>query len=457
MKSVLIILLSTLFLVLQANALSAEIEASPSSGKAPLTVQFSVSTEDTITSYSWDFDGDGTEDSTDSNPSYTYNKAGTYTAKLTASDGVDTVTTSKTIVVSSPVSVTVSATPTSGEAPLTVQFTASASGGQEPYSYAWDFNNDGATDDTTQNPRITLRTPLSYNVRLTVTDTNGNSASKMITVNVGLHVSRISLVSYFPKTIDLGDQAITFIIKNEGTEVLTELDAKLIGNGIQHLSSTKISRLNPGDQDSITVQAKFLQPGSVQAIAKISDNSFSVNFSVGSLLQLSHADLQKQLEEIKKVAQDYESQYFQKKSEGYLVEAAQESIKVAREYIKSAEESLITGKLQSTKSNLELATSNLNDAKRILETALKEKKNIAQLLRENALAITAVIAALAGVSGIILRAIRHARRFGERFTKAVSEHKHHHKEAPAKKSSKKPKKKREKPLVSGPETRGEES
>jgi cytochrome c len=64
--------------------------ATPSSGFAPLPVQFAVTAtdadEDALT-YSWDFDGEGDEDSTQEDPSHTYTAAGTYNAKLTVSDG----------------------------------------------------------------------------------------------------------------------------------------------------------------------------------------------------------------------------------------------------------------------------------------------------------------------------------------------------------------------------------
>jgi glucose/arabinose dehydrogenase len=66
----------------------ARIQANPSSGPAPLTVNFTGNTSsdpdgDPLT-YTWDF-GDGST-SSDANPSHTY-AAGTYTAQLTVSDG----------------------------------------------------------------------------------------------------------------------------------------------------------------------------------------------------------------------------------------------------------------------------------------------------------------------------------------------------------------------------------
>ena len=64
--------------------------ADVTSGYAPLTVQFtdtSMLGTNPITSWSWDFDDDGTLDSYEQNPTHTYAKGGTYTVKLTVSDG----------------------------------------------------------------------------------------------------------------------------------------------------------------------------------------------------------------------------------------------------------------------------------------------------------------------------------------------------------------------------------
>ena len=67
------------------------ISATPTSGTAPLRVQFSSAgsrdpdADDSIR-YEWDFDGNGTVDSADANPVHTYTQNGTYTAVLTVID-----------------------------------------------------------------------------------------------------------------------------------------------------------------------------------------------------------------------------------------------------------------------------------------------------------------------------------------------------------------------------------
>ena len=109
--------------------------ANPLTGQAPLAVTFSsagtTDPQGQSLTYSWNF-GDGTT-STSANPSHTFTAAGTYTARLTASDGTTNATSSAlTITVSSapanqpPIAVS-TATPTSGAAPLTVSFSSAGS------------------------------------------------------------------------------------------------------------------------------------------------------------------------------------------------------------------------------------------------------------------------------------------------------------------------------------------
>ena len=68
--------------------------ADVTNGATPLAVQFSsdgseaLAPDATLVSTEWDFDGDGTVDSTDANPNHTYTEAGLYTAVLTVTDSL---------------------------------------------------------------------------------------------------------------------------------------------------------------------------------------------------------------------------------------------------------------------------------------------------------------------------------------------------------------------------------
>ena len=61
----------------------ANFEAEPTTGTAPLTVQFiDLSSGEDIQNWEWDFDNDGTVDSYEQNPEYTYQDSGQYSVKL---------------------------------------------------------------------------------------------------------------------------------------------------------------------------------------------------------------------------------------------------------------------------------------------------------------------------------------------------------------------------------------
>ncbi|RKY16403.1 MAG: hypothetical protein DRP63_05445, partial [Planctomycetota bacterium] len=74
------------------TSLKVDFEATPTEGTAPLTVNFTDKSTGNPTSWEWDFDNDGTVDSTQQNPTHTYNNPGWYTVKLTVSDGTNSDT-----------------------------------------------------------------------------------------------------------------------------------------------------------------------------------------------------------------------------------------------------------------------------------------------------------------------------------------------------------------------------
>ncbi|RKY19561.1 MAG: hypothetical protein DRP63_00415 [Planctomycetota bacterium] len=74
------------------GTLKADFEANTTQGNPPLTVTFTDKSTGNPTSWEWDFDNDGTVDSTKQNPTHTYNAPGWYTVKLTVSDGTNSDT-----------------------------------------------------------------------------------------------------------------------------------------------------------------------------------------------------------------------------------------------------------------------------------------------------------------------------------------------------------------------------
>jgi PKD repeat protein len=139
-------------------------------------------------SYQWDFNNDGIWDSTAQNPSYVYSAAGTYTVILKVTDSAtnsDTETKTGYITVYSVPQANFSAGRTSVVVGQSVQFTNLSSGGIAPFSYQWDFNNDGVWDGTAQNPSYVYSAAGTYTVVLKVTDsaTNTDTETKDVAVS----------------------------------------------------------------------------------------------------------------------------------------------------------------------------------------------------------------------------------------------------------------------------------
>jgi PKD repeat protein len=117
-----------------------------------------------------------------------------------------------------------SGTPTSGMAPLTVAFT-DASTGTGPFTYAWDFNNDGTPDSTSQNPSFTYTSAGAYTVKLTVTGPGGSDdevKTDYINVNApseqpDLNVTKISPNSGAGDSLFANEpNIISVTVKNNG-------------------------------------------------------------------------------------------------------------------------------------------------------------------------------------------------------------------------------------------------
>ncbi|MCF7792997.1 MAG: PKD domain-containing protein [Candidatus Cloacimonetes bacterium] len=166
--------------------LVADFSADPLTGNAPLEVNFTDESTGNITSWEWDFDNDGSIDSSEENPTYIYDVVGTYTVSLTVGDGSTTDTETKVdyIVVETDLDADFSADPQSGYAPLEVAFTDLSTGNVT--SWEWDFDNDGSIDSDEQNPVYEYTTTGIYTVVLTVSDgANSDTETKIDYITVG--------------------------------------------------------------------------------------------------------------------------------------------------------------------------------------------------------------------------------------------------------------------------------
>nr|MDD3720788.1 PKD domain-containing protein [Candidatus Gracilibacteria bacterium] len=163
------------------------IKADKTNGTGPLDVNFEGIGGKTGYTYKWDF-GDGTTgDGQNINHEFTAN--GEYIVKMIVYDengnkvGEDTKTITVGDSTNSNISVSIDATPISGNTPSKVDFSSIVTGGNGNYIYEWNFGN----GDTGNGSSISYiyKNPGIYNVVLKTIDSNGNTgyASVLIIVN----------------------------------------------------------------------------------------------------------------------------------------------------------------------------------------------------------------------------------------------------------------------------------
>ncbi len=200
--------------------------ATPVSGKAPLGVTFngggSFDQDGFIIGYSWKF-SDGTTAS-GATVSKVINVAGPYTGTLTVTDNSGLTAAASVVVSVSPANLPpvarITATPTTGYAPLAVTFGGSTSSDPDGTisTYKWTFG-DGSTS-TLANVTKTYSNIGSYTATLTVTDNSGATGTASVPISVTQDPAKVIRVQSISLTFVSGHgQAVVKASNLNGTAV----------------------------------------------------------------------------------------------------------------------------------------------------------------------------------------------------------------------------------------------
>ena len=115
--------------------------------------------------------------------------------------------------------------PYNGEVGKPVQFAGSASGGTEPYTWAWDFG-DGNTS-TLEDPTHAYAEPGIYDVTLTVTDAASDTATDTATANI----TEVILLPVLEIGDVTGGFGVKTSVKNTGEAAATNVDWEIALDG----------------------------------------------------------------------------------------------------------------------------------------------------------------------------------------------------------------------------------
>jgi len=169
-----------------AAPIQSDFTFNPAGGNAPISIRFTPTptTNAAINRFEWDFDGNGTVDVVDTvgrDQVRNYTVPGTFAVSLKITDSQGrTDTKVKNVVIgnAAPV-VSASASPTNGQVPLTVNFTASATDSDGIARFEWDFEGDGTYDRTITgsagSTQFVYTAVGNYTPRVRVTDNRGAS------------------------------------------------------------------------------------------------------------------------------------------------------------------------------------------------------------------------------------------------------------------------------------------
>ncbi|MBL0355488.1 MAG: PKD domain-containing protein [Chitinophagaceae bacterium] len=260
------ILLCTVILLCISNAVfaqpAANFSAVPTSGCAPLVVQFSDNSSGYPTSWNWDL-GNGTL-SSQKNPVTTYPSPGTYTVKLTASNSSGSNTISKTqyITVYDKPLVKFTVNDSANCIPFVTKFTdLSTSSAGTNTTWQWDF--DDGTISSLQNPQHLYNLPGNYNITLKVTNSGGcfSSLSKLAYIKAADSIRTLfnfsqpikckppETIRFTNSTLGPGTLSYNWNFGDGGTSTQTSVSHTYISSGLYTI--TLVVANNSGCRDTL--------------------------------------------------------------------------------------------------------------------------------------------------------------------------------------------------------------
>jgi len=133
--------------------------------------------------YTWDFDGAGTQGGTDANPTFLYAAAGTYTVTLIVENDCGTDMETLVVTVVAEPCEAAAITSLTSDSPVmlgeTLHFTATATG-TAPFVYTWDFGGAGTRGGTDTHPTFAYTAAGMYTVTLTVNNACGADTETLV-------------------------------------------------------------------------------------------------------------------------------------------------------------------------------------------------------------------------------------------------------------------------------------
>jgi len=254
-------------LIFEAKVPEVAIQASVTSGSAPLDVTFNAIPSGGFApfQFEWDLDTNGSIDDTRKNFVYTFLQRGSIEVTLKMKDAKGYQALAKQIIsVTSAPSVLASASPDSGSAPLLVNFAATVSDVDGVVQrFDWDFDGDGIVDHSSTSSAdatFTYQKAGLYHASLTVYDNDGLSNNDSVDISVGSPPEVKATVDKFTGIAPFSATFSGSVTDKDGQVVLYEWDFD--GDKQYDYSST----------ESATIRHTYTLGGIYKVTLRVSDN-----------------------------------------------------------------------------------------------------------------------------------------------------------------------------------------
>jgi len=236
-----------------------------------------------------------------------------------------------------------------------------------------------------------------------------------IRVEVAKKSNQVVLDRISPAAVKEGISQINVFVRNNGSTTIDYFNLTIIGVGIADSFAETSDTLEPGELGIVPVILNISGSGEKEFIVKISWSGDSKSLSSLYVTrlnvlpgekpgpQINSTEIISRFNADKDTLRNYESEYSLKKSQGYLVSEVYDSIKDARDYVASVQLLVEEEKFAEAKTKLSLLELSLDDIRNSLQNALKTQQTFFDRLKSNALLISTIVAALAGVISLYER------------------------------------------------------
>ncbi len=258
---------------------AAGFSASPLTGCASLSVQYTNQSSNNATSFQWFFPGGDPSSSTEEDPLVVYNLPGTYSATLIAinSAGNDTLEQINYVVVNTVPAAGFSAS-TNG---FTAAFTNSSNGAT---GYTWDFGDNNSSNEP--NPTHTYAADGVYTVTMIATNACGpDTATQTVTIVTppSANFSAAPPTGCAPLTVaftnESSENAVTFQWEFAGgTPAASTEENPVVTYETPGVYSVTLIVGNPAGSDTITLQEIISVAGAPEAAFTAAPSGASVQF-----------------------------------------------------------------------------------------------------------------------------------------------------------------------------------